>query len=241
MAVGEPVGAPIDSAETWADLTTWLPAMLTQLLASEVHVGYRPPQDRRGIICSLRGGSASLRRSKGNHGSLACQRRSANHELSTPVRPTHLCQGVLRAHRHSRTSSCWNGPLNSTLRCGLLPSHPRDPQRGGGPRPALLPLRSDDPRLPRPRRRRARGLAAGPQRRPPVLRDRRCRRLLERERVAGCLWLEPAPHRRAWGSARYTRTTRSTTRCASSRRRPAIRQFSPERRSSRRYRSSAVG
>jgi hypothetical protein len=50
MAVAQPVGAPIDSAETWADLTTWLPAMLTQLLASAVfHVEYRPPQEQRGI------------------------------------------------------------------------------------------------------------------------------------------------------------------------------------------------
>ena len=50
MGVAEPVGAPIDSAEAWGDLVTWLPAMLTQLLASEVfHLEYRPPRDRRGI------------------------------------------------------------------------------------------------------------------------------------------------------------------------------------------------
>lgn len=57
MAVAEPVGTPIDSAETWADLKTWLPAMLKQLLASEVfHVESRPPQDQRGIyLFSKRG------------------------------------------------------------------------------------------------------------------------------------------------------------------------------------------
>ena len=50
MAAGEPVGARIDSAETWADLTAWLPTMLTQLMASEVfHLAYRPPRDQRGI------------------------------------------------------------------------------------------------------------------------------------------------------------------------------------------------
>jgi hypothetical protein len=50
MAADEPVGSPIDSAETWAELTTWLPAMLTQLLASEVYQAQtRPPQGQRGI------------------------------------------------------------------------------------------------------------------------------------------------------------------------------------------------
>lgn len=50
MAAAELVGAPVDSAETWDDLRTWLPAMLTHLLASEVfHVECRPPQDQRGI------------------------------------------------------------------------------------------------------------------------------------------------------------------------------------------------
>ena len=50
MAVAEPVGGPINSAETWADLMTWLPAMLTQLLASEVfHVEARPPAAQRGV------------------------------------------------------------------------------------------------------------------------------------------------------------------------------------------------
>jgi hypothetical protein len=50
MAVVEPIGAPIDSAEAWSGLMAWLPAMLTQLLASEVfNAGCRPPQDQRGI------------------------------------------------------------------------------------------------------------------------------------------------------------------------------------------------
>lgn len=50
MAAAEPVGAPIDSAETWAALTTWLPTMLAQLLASKVfHVECRPSPDQRGV------------------------------------------------------------------------------------------------------------------------------------------------------------------------------------------------
>lgn len=50
MAVANPVGTPVDSAGTWADLTAWLPAMLQQLLVSEVfHVECRPPKDQRGI------------------------------------------------------------------------------------------------------------------------------------------------------------------------------------------------
>jgi len=50
MAVTNPVGTPVDSADTWADLMAWLPAMLQQLLTSEVfHVGCRPPMDQRGI------------------------------------------------------------------------------------------------------------------------------------------------------------------------------------------------
>ena len=50
MVVAEPVGGPIDSPETWADLTTWLPAMLAELLASEVfHVGRRPPRGQHGV------------------------------------------------------------------------------------------------------------------------------------------------------------------------------------------------
>ncbi len=50
MAAAKSVGAPVDSAETWDDLTTWLPEMLTHLLASKIfHVECRPPQDQRGI------------------------------------------------------------------------------------------------------------------------------------------------------------------------------------------------
>jgi hypothetical protein len=50
MAVANPVGTSVDSADTWGDLTAWLPVMLQQLLASEAfHVDCRPPRDQRGI------------------------------------------------------------------------------------------------------------------------------------------------------------------------------------------------
>src|SRR4051794_16351237 len=50
MAAGEPVGAPVDSAESWAELMSWLPTVLEQLLASEIfHAENRPPRDQRGI------------------------------------------------------------------------------------------------------------------------------------------------------------------------------------------------
>jgi hypothetical protein len=47
---GQAVGVPINSAESWAGLVTWLPEMLGKLLASEAfNAGSRPPSDRRGI------------------------------------------------------------------------------------------------------------------------------------------------------------------------------------------------
>lgn len=43
-------GAPIDSANAWAQFVAWLPRMLSDLLASEVYgIDDRPPRDQRGI------------------------------------------------------------------------------------------------------------------------------------------------------------------------------------------------
>jgi hypothetical protein len=50
MAGDERAGASVCSAERWDELIAWFPAMLEQLLASEVfHVDSRPPADQRGI------------------------------------------------------------------------------------------------------------------------------------------------------------------------------------------------
>ncbi len=50
MAADERTGAPIDSDAAWENLSTLLPAVLSQLLASKAyHVGRRPPGNRRGI------------------------------------------------------------------------------------------------------------------------------------------------------------------------------------------------
>jgi hypothetical protein len=120
MAVAEPVGAPVDSSETWADLTTWLPAMLTQLLASEVfHVECRPPRGHRGVYLFSEAGQHLY---VGRTGSrlarvLKEERRSrafGTGSISTPSR------GGLRAHRHSQTASCASVPRSSTSWCLLI-------------------------------------------------------------------------------------------------------------------------
>lgn len=61
IAVGDPApeavalamrgtGAPIDSADAWAQLVEWLPRMLSDLLANEVYgIDDRPPKDQRGV------------------------------------------------------------------------------------------------------------------------------------------------------------------------------------------------
>lgn len=50
MAVEERAGAPVDSAESWAELTEWLPDMLEKLLASGAYdIDHRPPRAQRGI------------------------------------------------------------------------------------------------------------------------------------------------------------------------------------------------
>jgi hypothetical protein len=50
MAVEERAGAAVDSAESWVELTEWLPEMLEELLASEVYgIDHRPPRGQRGI------------------------------------------------------------------------------------------------------------------------------------------------------------------------------------------------
>jgi hypothetical protein len=50
MVIDQVAGAPINSAQSWAELISWLPGMLEQLLASDVfHFGSRPPADQRGI------------------------------------------------------------------------------------------------------------------------------------------------------------------------------------------------
>jgi len=43
-------GAPIDSADAWAQLAEWLPHMLSDLLGSEVYgIDNRPPKGQRGV------------------------------------------------------------------------------------------------------------------------------------------------------------------------------------------------